>query len=529
MRYLLIFCFLLASCQKGGDSRRPTNTPAYLRICFHGDVRSLDPRIGIDYPSAFGTKMLFEGLMRIGQNGQVEPAIAQSCEISEDKMTYTFHLRPCVWSNGDPILAADFAYAWKKVITPNGGYELGVPNFYPIKNVHKILKGNLPLDSVGIRVIDDATLQVELAHPTPYFLEVTATSSYFPVNERIDQANANWANKSETFVSNGPFNLDHYFLENEILVKKNPDYWDADSVHLPGIQIAIIKDSSTQLSLFEKNQIEWLGKPISRIPLDAMESLRAQGKINFVDTLGLYWFFLNTESFPFNNKKMRQAFAYAIDRQSLIDHILKGEETPALGVLPRKLSPQEEPYFQDNDMEHAKTLFQEALNEIGIQREDLPPIVFNYNDSTAHMRIAEVLQQQWREAFGVEIKLEQQEWKFHYDKLQKGNFQIGGMQWQSWLRDPIYIMQTFRYKNGGVNMSRWDNAEYRSLISAAEKEPDLTRRNDFFNKAEALLMEEMPVIPIYFTTIAYSKSDKLKDVYISELYEVDFRWAKIEE
>jgi len=260
-----------------------------------------------------------------------------------------------------------------------------------------------------------------------------------------------------------------------------------------------------------------------------MESLRAQGKINFVDTLGLYWFFLNTESFPFNNKKMRQAFAYAIDRQSLIDHILKGEETPALGVLPRKLSPQEEPYFQDNDMEHAKTLFQEALNEIGIQREDLPPIVFNYNDSTAHMRIAEVLQQQWREAFGVEIKLEQQEWKFHYDKLQKGNFQIGGMQWQSWLRDPIYIMQTFRYKNGGVNMSRWDNAEYRSLISAAEKEPDLTRRNDFFNKAEALLMEEMPVIPIYFTTIAYSKSDKLKDVYISELYEVDFRWAKIEE
>ncbi|MDN3505913.1 MAG: peptide ABC transporter substrate-binding protein [Simkaniaceae bacterium] len=505
------------------------NKPNYLRISFHGDVRSLDPRIGIDYPSAFATKMLFEGLMRIGQNGKVEPAIAESYELSEDKVTYTFHLRPCRWSSGDPIKAEDFAYAWKKIIDPNGGFGLGVQNFYPVKNVRKILKGDLPVDAVGIRVIDEMTLEVELAHPTPYFLEVTATSSYYPVNQRIDEENPNWANNAETFVSNGPFALNHYHLENEILVKKNPNYWDAANVSLPGIQIAIIKDASTQLSLFEKNQLEWLGKPLSRIPLDAMEHLQNQGKLKFFETLGLYWFFLNTESFPFNNKKMRQAFAYAIDRQSLIEHILKGEETPALGVLPHKISTQDGPYFQDNDLNRAKTLFQEALDEIGMQVEELPPIVFNFNDSSAHMRIAEVLQQQWKEAFGVDIQLEQQEWKFHYDKLQKGNYQIGGMQWQSWLRDPIYIMQTFRDKDNGVNMSRWDNAEYRSLISDAEKEPDLAVRKNLFNKAETILMDEMPVIPVYFTTIAYSKSEKLKDVYISELYEVDFRWAKIEE
>ncbi|NGX26734.1 MAG: hypothetical protein K940chlam6_00659, partial [Chlamydiae bacterium] len=129
----------------------------------------------------------------------------------------------------------------------------------------------------------------------------------------------------------------------------------------------------------------------------------------------------------------------------------------------------------------------------------------------------------------LDIKMEQQEWKFHYEKLQKGNFQIGGMQWQSWLRDPIYIMQTFREKDNGVNMSRWGNKEYSDLISQAEKQADPVFRKAFFNKAEALLMEEMPVIPLYFTTNAYAKSDKLKNVYISELYEVDFRWATLDE
>ena len=146
------------------------------------------------------------------------------------------------------------------------------------------------------------------------------------------------------------------------------------------------------------------------------------------------------------------------------------------------------------------------------------------------MRIAEALQEQWNQVFGLNIKLEQQEWKFHYEKLQKGNFQIGGMQWQSWLRDPIYIMQTFREKmDGGVNMSHWGNEEYSRLVQLAEKQADPTQRRAFFNQAEALLMEEMPIIPLYFTTIVYAKNKKLKNVYVSELYDVDFRWATLEE
>lgn len=531
IRFLLaVFALLLlmTGCHRG-EKKQDTPTSNYLQISFHTDVRSLDPRVGIDYPSAFITKMLFEGLMRFNQNGHVECAIAQDYTISDDQMTYTFHLRPSTWSNGDEVTAYDFEYTWKKIVDPKAGYSLGVQNFYPILNARAIVKGRKSIDTLGVKALNDKILQVQLGQPTPYFLEATATSSYYPVNHRIDQENPNWPNQAQqAFVCNGPFALHHRKVEDEIVVHKNETYWEAQQVQLPGIKIAIIKDATTQLSLFEKNQLEWLGKPISRIPLDAINHLRDKGKICFFQTLGVYWYFINTEAFPFNNKKMRQAFAYALNRKEIIDHILQGEEVPAMGVLPFRLSTQELPYFKDNDWERALQLFHEALDEIGITKNQLPRITINYNAAAAHERLAESLQEQWSQIFGLDIRLEQQEWKFHYDKLQKGNFQIGGMQWQSWLRDPIYIMQTFREKMNGVNMSRWENEDYIHYLDLAEKESDPVRRKHFFNKAETVLMEDMPVIPIYFTTIAFAKSPRLKNVYVSDTYEVDFRWATLE-
>lgn len=526
------FLLLLAvfGCQKGNESRSADKNSEFLRVSFQSEVRSLDPRVGIDYPSAFAVKMLFEGLMRMGPSGANELAMAQSYTISEDHKTYTFKLRDAKWSNGDPVTAQDFAYAWLRVINPNEGDSLGVQNFYPIKNTRAVIRGEKSLDEVGIHVIDDGTLQVELEHPTPYFLDVLTTSSLFPVNARVDQETPEWANKNgDDFVCNGPFKLDYHKIDNEIVVVKNPTYWDSKHVKLPGIRIVIIKDVTTQMNLFEKNQLEWLGKPLSKLPLDAIDHLKNEGKIQFFETLGLYWFFVNVEAFPFHNKKMRKAFSYAIDRKSLTKFITQGREIPALSVLPHSLATQEEPFFNDNNLTLANQLFDEALEEMGLTRETLPAITVNYSDAAIHQRVAEALQQQWSDAFGLKIHLEKQDWKVHYGKLQKGNYQLGGMAWQSWLRDPIYIMQTFREKADGVNMSHWENKEYQNLLTAAEQEIDPVMRRNYFNQAEALLMEEMPVIPVYFTTIAYAKSNRLENVYISELYEVDFRWSYFKE
>ncbi len=538
MRFLKVFSlallllFSLASCKKkcGPCGDKETGlSEKFLRISFQSDVHSLDPRIGIDYPSAFAVKMLFEGLFRIGPDGTLQPAVAESYDLSEDHKTYTFHLRPCHWSNGDNLSAHDFVYSWKKVVNPNED-SLGAQNFYPVKNVQEIVRGEKPIDSIGIEALDDQTLRVELEHPTPYFLEVLATSSFFPVNAKWDQEHPGWANQEGAqFVCNGPYTLQKHRIGDEIVVQKNTEHWDVENVSMPGIRIVIIKEPSTQLNLFEKKELEWLGRPFSKMPLDALAHLKQKGKVQFHETLGLYWYFLNVEAFPFSNKKMRQAFAYAVNREVITSHILQGNEIPAQSVLPHSLATQDTPFFPDNNKERALELFDEALEELGITKAELPELTINYAAAPVHMRVAEALQEQWSQVFQINIRLETQDWKAHYGKLRKANFQIGGMGWQSWLRDPIYIMQTFREKADGVNMSQWENKRYQELLAATEQEVDPVKRKELFNEAEALLMDEMPVIPIYFSTIAYAKSSKLKNVYISNLYEADFRWSYFEE
>ncbi|MBS0629947.1 MAG: peptide ABC transporter substrate-binding protein [Verrucomicrobia bacterium] len=497
-------------------------------MSIQSEICSLDPSVAIDVPSIFPQRMLFEGLVIADLSGNIRPAIAERYEISDDLKTFTFYLRPSVWSNGDPVTAYDFEYAWKKIINPQTT-TLGAHNFYYIKNAKQASQGEVSIDEVGIKVLDTYTLKVELEHPTPYFLEIVAIPSFFPINSKIDKVNPKWSNlQGDQFVCNGPFVLEKHRIDNEILVRKNPNYWDAENVKLPGISIAIIKDSSTQLSMFEKGELDWLGQPLAKIPLDAIETLKKENKVTFINTLGLYWYYFNTESFPFQNKKMRQAFAYAINRDVIVKHVLQCNESPAFALLSSRLTGQKSPYFEDNNRKLAIRLFNEALAEMEILKDQLPEITINYSAAPINQRLAEALQQQWNQVFGIDIVLEQQEWKVHFERLRVGNFQVGGCGWQSWLRDPIYTMQAFRYKTDGINISHWENPNYQQLLDLAEQEIDLNRRKELFKKAEAILMDDMPVIPIYFMTIAYGKNPKLKDVLITDLYEIDFRWAYFE-
>lgn len=523
---------LLGGCQKHSctQTTHSIHSESYLNISFHTELQSLDPRKGIDYPTVFVMKMLFEGLTRIGHDGVVLPGLAQSWDISEDHRTYTFHLRPSCWSNGDKLTAYDLEYSWKKMLDPNDP-SLGIPSFFPVKNAQAISRGEKPLASAGFRALDADTLQVELEYPTPYFLDLVSTPPYFPVNSKVDQEDKEWMKKTGNgFVCNGPFRLEKFHHNNEIIVVKNPSYWASQEVRLPGIRIAIIKDISTQMNLFEKGELQWLGNPLSKFPLDAIRHMKQTKQLKYMPTLSVYWYFVNTESFPFHNKKMRQAFAYAINRQMLSETILEGSDPPALAVLPYSLSTQEKPFFADNNLALAKERFQEALNEMGISKSELPPITLNYvSTDPEYVRIAEATQQQWKDVFDIDVHLEHQEWRGHYSTLQSGNFQLGGMGWQTWFRDPMYILQTFRQKDLGINMSRWENAEYQELLAKAEVAIDPVQRRDYYNKAEAILMEEMPVIPVYFMTSKYAQSPHLKNVYLSDLYDADFRWAYLEE
>ena len=528
---LVVGLFTFSSCNKAENTASPAKKlpTGLLPISFGTEIRSLDPSIGIDDQSQVTIKMLFEGLMTFDLMGNLIPAIAKGYTISDDHKTYTFTLRECNWSNGEPITAYDFEYSWKKIVE---GHIRGsaVHNYYPIKNVRSIVKGEKSVQDAGIKALDAKTFVVELEYPTPYFLEAVATSSFFPVNAKIDKTHPDWVTQvGDLFVCNGPFVLEKHKHNDELILLKNPEYWDAEHVKLPGIKIAIVKEANTQLNMYEKGELAWVGRPFSRLPPDAVPTLKSKQELSFVPSMGIYWYFINTEVFPFNNKKMRKAFSYAINRKQITDHVVQTGEEPALGTLPRALGVSSAPYFGDNNLIEARKLFAEALQELGITKEQLPEIVLSYHTHEYHQRTAQVIQEQWENAFGIHVKIEQEEWKVHYQKLLSGNYQIGGMSWNSWLRDPIYIMQTFRYRSDGINMSRWENSQYQSLLDKAEQETDKEKRRELFFLAEKLLMEEMPVIPVYFSSICYAKKDCLKDVYVSDLSQIDFRWASFED
>jgi oligopeptide transport system substrate-binding protein len=525
----LFFLVLMVGCSKAKESSSETGLDAdFLQISLAAEVRSLDPRYGTDDQSQHAIRMLFDGLMSFDLKRNLIPSTAKKYEISSDLKTYTFYLRPSKWNNGKDVTAYDFEYTWKKVInsTCKG---TALHNYYPIKNVQAVLQGEKNIEDVGIKALNEKMLIVQLEHPTPYFLESLTNPCFFPVNAEIDKKNPNWAKQNgKAFVCNGPFYLKEHRHNNEILVLKNPSFWDAEHVRLPGIKIAIIKEPLTQLSMYQKNQLAWLGKPLHKMPLDAIPTLKRRGKLYHIPSLGVYWYFINTQAFPFTNKKLRQAFAYAINRQEITTHVFQEGETPAQGILPPGLEICSDAYFPDNCLEKARALFSEALQELGITKEQLPPITISYNSSEDHQRTAQVVQEQWHKAFGIKVNLEQREWKVHYQKLIDADFQIGGMRWDSFIRDPMYIMQTFRFRADGINMSHWEHQTYQDLLNRAEKEPDKEKRRQIIYEAEKFLMEEMPVIPVYFGTISFAKKKYLKDVYVSELYMIDFRRAYVD-
>jgi oligopeptide transport system substrate-binding protein len=533
---------LLSSCGNGsdttieGEAAAATETTLSidqaLRINLFTEPPTLDPGKATDSTSFHVLKMMFEGLTRIQPDGKPAPAAADQIEVSADLKMYRFTLRDAKWSNGDPVTAYDFEHAWKEVLRPGSdapyAYQL-----YAIKNGEDVKKGKATLEELGIEVVDDKTLVVTLENPTPYFLELTAFCTYYPINKNVTRQNQDWSQDAgENYVSNGPFTLSSWQHHNKLEVVKNPNYWDAKNVRLDKISMVMISDTSTELSMFENEELHWAGRPISRLPADAIPSLRRDGKLNSQAVAGIEWYKFNTGRFPFNNIKMRKAFTIAINRKVIIEQLMPDNHKVATGLVPTPLTLQESPFFPDGDVEQARQLFEEALVEIGITKDDLPSISLSYNSNEAHHRLAQAVQQQWFKTFGVRVILEASEWKVHISKLRKHDYQIARLGWVADFRDPINFLEVFRYKNdpiaGGNNDTQWENPEYARLLEESSGISDPDDRKTVLHQAETLIMNEMPVAPIYFMMDNYVKDPKLKGAYLSGLGDVDFKWAYFE-
>jgi oligopeptide transport system substrate-binding protein len=535
MSSILVLSAALAGC--GGDkptdgaadnskqSASDSSEPKVLRLNLHSEPPTADPGIADDSTSGAIIRATFDGLTRVQEDGKAHESVAEKIDISEDRRTYTFHLRDSKWSNGEPVTAHDFEFAWKRVLDPKTGSNYAYQLYY-IKNAEKYNLGKAKAEDVGVKALDDKTLQVTLENPTPFFLELTAFYTYYPVNKKVVEANPNWAGEAKTHVGNGPFKMEEWEHKNKLTLVKNENYWDKEAVKLDKIEFSMVEDENTELSMFDNGELDWAGAPLSALPTDAIPALKDSGKMVTQPIAGLYMYKFNTEQPPFNNAKIRKAFAYAIDRKSIIDNVTQANQQPAMGIVPPTMAVSANPYFKDNDVETAKKLLAEGMKELGISK--LPPITLSFNTSEGHKKIAEAIQDQWKKAFGVEVKLENKEWKVYLDDLHQGKFQIGRAGWSGDFNDAINFLELFKYKKGGNNDTNWEHPKYQELLNKSALETDPEKRKQILAQAEQLIMEEMPAAPIYFYTQSWVKSDKVKGVIIDGLGFVDWKWATIE-
>ena len=488
---------------------KPTQqTKHVLRMNICREPATLDPRKGSELVSSTLHFILFEGLVRLEPDGTLIPAQAKTISISDDRKTYTFHLRGTYWSDGTPVTAKDFEYAWKKILSPNFPAP-NAPLLYPIKNSENAKKGIVPIDDVGIWTVDNQTLVVELERPTPYFLDLISFCVFFPVNHVVDKKNHDWMYEAgPLFTSNGPFKLTKWKHHNEIVVEKNPYYWEADQIDLNKMKISMITNENTALEMYENNQLDLIGLGYSPLPCDSLADHREHLKSQAVAKTTIICF--NVEKYPFNNINIRKAFAYAINRKEIVENITQMRETIATTLIPPPLQTlHTKPYFQDNDSVNALACFELGLKELGISKSDFPIITYQYSYSELNYKLAQTLQQQWSQLFGIQVQLERSEHKLFIDRLGNRNYEIAQSFWFAQYHDPMSIYERYKYKSNSQNYPGWENADYIRFLEQSALQSDPEKRLKILQAAEEILFDEMPLVPVYHCKDTFMIKDHL--------------------
>lgn len=513
-------CALPTGCSKASD-KAPEKTKE-LNFYSQAEITSLDPRIGFDRRALQINRELFEGLMKIGKDGKPELALAKSFSLSEDKSTYTFHLKPAKWSNGLDVTADDIAWTWKSLLDHSTS-SAGAYVLFIIKNAKKILQNQCPIEDFGVKVIDPLTLEVTLEHPAPYFLEYLSFPIYAPVCSTIAKADPQWASKVyPEYVSNGPYILKDRKIKSHILLEKNPMYRDQDSAATERMIFSIVEDPQTAYNMFEAGTLDWYGDTFGSMSLETVYELNRKGRLITTSSGGTHWLLCQTQTPHLNSPKIRKAIACAINRDAICDTLLQGGESPAYTMVHNSTSLSQEPSFEYNP-EAAAQLFEEGMKELGYTKDTYPPITITHFSDPVVRAVAETEQQQLQQALGIKIDLLAVDWGTFIKSLTAGNYQLIWHLWYTWLQDPIYNLEFVKYKGKGQNSTGWESPEYIRLLDLADASIDSHERVSYLRQAEAVLMQDFPAIPVFFHTFKYSKKPELSGESLSAVGQLELK------
>ena len=490
-----------------------------LRTNNNSEPGSLDPALATGTHDSWAMQHMFEGLMKYNEKGEVVEGMAKEMKVSDDGLKYTFTLRDdAKWSNGDPLTAQDFEFAWKRVLDPETASEYSYQLYY-LKNGEAYNNGEAKAEDVGVKAVDDKTLEVELETATKYFPGLAAFYTLYPVPKAIVEKNPDWAKdpKKGDFVTNGPFVIKDWKHNEGIDLVKNDQYYDKDKVKLAGIHFDIIEDQNTSWQRYEGGEYDFIVSPPNTIVNKLQQAKDEQLTIG--DDLGTYYFALNVKEKPLNNVKVRQALSLAIDRKAIVENITQGGQLPAEGMVPFGLLDDQDKDFRDDqgnlvkeDVEEAKKLLDEGLAEEGMTKADLNGKVIVYNTDESHKKIAQAVQEMWNSKLGISVNLENMEFQTLIDRRREGDYFISRAGWMGDYSDPMTMLDLFMTGNP-QNDPKWSNAKFDELLKKAKTETDQKVRMDSMKEAEKIMMEEMPVIPIYFYTQPYVTKPNVKGIY----------------
>ena len=493
------------------------------------EPRTIDPALNnaVDGIDVIGN--IFEGLMRIGLDGRPEPGSAESWEESEDGLTWTFHLRPDLkWSDGVPLTAEDFRYGFLRVLAPENASPYAYLG-YRIRNGRAYFDGKAASSDVGLTAVDDRTLRIDLEHRTPLLPDYLAFGAFMPARADVVEADPRgWSAKAD-FPCNGPFRITEWKHKAELVVVRNPHYWEADRVKLDAIRMVMIVDSSTALAAFRAGRVDF----IKSLPLQMIEQLVKSGEAEVTHSLGTAFCVFNVKAPPFDNPTVRRAFTLAIDRQAIVEKILRSGQRPGVAYIPYGIPGVEaSPDFRAEggeflparaDPEAARALLAEAGYPNG---EGFPHVAYKYNSNPGNKALAEALQAMWKQVLGVEVELLSEEWKVFIDTRQRRDFQIARHAYMADFFDPGSFMEMWR-SDAAENNANYSDPEYDALIADSLRQTDRARRMEALHRAEAILMRDLPVLPVYFYSDATMTSPRLKGVYHSPFGYTFFRYAEV--
>ncbi|MFA9463763.1 MAG: ABC transporter substrate-binding protein [Velocimicrobium sp.] len=513
--------------ETGTEETGSTTEATTLSVVLGPEPDTIDPALNSAADAGMMIDHSFEGLTRLKSDAVTYiPAEAEDWDISEDGLTYTFHLREGLkWSDGSPLTANDYVYSWNRVVNPDTAadyeYLFDIIDGYEDKKLNVV-------------ATDDNTLVVTLKAMCPYFLELVAFDTFYPVKQDIiESAGESWTLDPATYVSNGPYKLKEWVHDSYILMEQNENYWDIANVGPKEIKFVLMSDPSAQLAAFESGEVAF----IDDIPTSEIAAQKEQSDFHMDPQLSVAYVQFNTQNEYLSNPLLRKALTLAVDRTYICEQIGQAGQQPTSAFVPTGLSDADPTqdfrtvggeYYNATDYEGNVELAKQALEDAGYPNgEGLPTFNYLTNDAGTNVDIAEALQDMWSK-IGINLNIDVQEWNTMLVSRKDGEFDITRGGWAADYNDPITFLDMF-VTGGGNNDPQWSNADYDALIKKIKTTSDSAERIQYLHDAEDLMMNDWIICPLFNTVDLYKASDKLQGYYVSKLGHKYFQNATLSE